>query len=162
MYGGKWKGVFNMLRNLNEILNYVLLAEDGEIGRCRDFLYDDLKWTIRYMVADTRKWLPGRKVLIAPASLGEPDWCTNRFQVMLKRHQIEASPPLDEHAPVSRRYEITFNAYYRTSPYWAGASDWGTQPSPSMLQAETDKSPAVDQRNDRLPYPGNRQRDRSC
>jgi hypothetical protein len=125
-----------MLRNLNEILNYVLLAEDGEIGRCKDFLYDDKMWTIRYMVADTRKWLPGRKVLISPASLGDPDWCTKRFQVMLKRRQIETSPPLDEDAPVSRQYEVIFNAYYRTSPYWAGASEWGTQPTPSMLQAE--------------------------
>jgi hypothetical protein len=31
----------NMLRSLNEILNYVLSAEDGEIGRCKDFLFDD-------------------------------------------------------------------------------------------------------------------------
>jgi len=30
-----------MLRSLNEILNYVLSAEDGEIGRCKDFLFDD-------------------------------------------------------------------------------------------------------------------------
>ncbi len=128
-----------MLRNVNEILNYVLLAEDGEIGRCKDFLYDDEKWTIRYMVADTRKWLPGRKVLISPASLGEPDWCTNLFQVKLKRRQIKASPPLDEDAPVSRQYEIIFSEYYRTSPYWAGASELQTQPTPSMLRAEEEQ-----------------------
>ena len=33
-----------MLRNVSEIINYVLLAKDGEIGRCKDFLYDDEKW----------------------------------------------------------------------------------------------------------------------
>jgi hypothetical protein len=128
-----------MLRNVSEIINYRLLAEDGEIGRCKDFLYDDEKWTIRYMVADTRKWLPGRKVLISPASLGKPDWCTDRFQVKLTRREIAASPPLDENAPVSRQYEIIFNEYYRTSPYWAGASEWGTQPTSSMLQAEAEQ-----------------------
>jgi hypothetical protein len=128
-----------MLRNVNEILNYVLLAKDGEIGRCKDFLYDDEKWTIRYMVADTHKWLPGRKVLISTAALGEADWCTNRFQVKLTRRQIEDSPPLDDDAPVSRRYEIIFNEYYRTSPYWAGASEWATQPTPAMLRAEVDQ-----------------------
>jgi len=55
-----------MLRNAKGILNYVLQAKDGEIGRCKDFLFDDEKWTIRYIVADTRNWLPGRKVLVAP------------------------------------------------------------------------------------------------
>lgn len=30
-------------------------AEGGEIGQCKDFLYDDVHWTISYMVADTRK-----------------------------------------------------------------------------------------------------------
>jgi len=128
-----------MLRNVSEILNYVLLAEDGEIGRCKDFLFDDEKWAIRYMVADTRKWLPGRKVLISPISLGEPDWNTRRFRVELMRRQIESSPPLDEDAPVSRQYEIIFSNYYRTSPYWAGAAAWGTQPTPSQLRAEQDK-----------------------
>ena len=78
-----------MLHNVNAVLNYVLLAEDGEIGRCKDFLFDDEKWTIRYLVADTRKWMPGRKVLISPMSLGEPDWSTHRFQVELTRRQIE-------------------------------------------------------------------------
>ena len=63
-----------MLRSVKEIYNYVLEAEDGEIGRCKDFLFDGELWTIRYMVADTGKWLPGRKVLISPISLGEPRW----------------------------------------------------------------------------------------
>lgn len=128
-----------MLRNMSEIINYVLLAKDGEIGRCKDFLYDDEKWAIRYMVADTGKWLPDRKVLIYPVSLGEPYWDTHRFQVDLTRRQIEQSPPLDEHAPVSRQYEMIFANYYRTAPYWAGVSAWATQPSPSELQAEQDK-----------------------
>jgi len=30
-----------MLRNLSEIIGNVLEAKDGEIGRCKDFLFDD-------------------------------------------------------------------------------------------------------------------------
>lgn len=41
-----------MLRSVKELRNYVLGAEDGEIGRCRDFLFDDARYTIRYMVAN--------------------------------------------------------------------------------------------------------------
>ena len=55
-----------MLRNIDYLTSgYILTAEDGDIGRCKDFLFDDRYWTIRYMVADTGKWLPGRKALLA-------------------------------------------------------------------------------------------------
>ncbi|MEJ2023797.1 MAG: PRC-barrel domain containing protein [Deltaproteobacteria bacterium] len=92
-----------MLRSLKSLINYVLKAEDGEIGRCTDFLFDDEKWVTRYIVADTGKWLPGRKVLISPISLGEPDWSSRRFPVKMTRDEVESSPPLDADAPVSRK-----------------------------------------------------------
>ncbi len=94
-----------MLRSVKELFNYVLEAEDGEIGRCKDFLFDDEHWTVRYMVADTGKWLPGRKVLVSPLSLGDPKWATRQFSVKLTKEQIENAPPLDKDAPVSRLYE---------------------------------------------------------
>lgn len=31
-----------------------------------DFIVDDHAWTIHYMVIDTRNWLPGKKILVAP------------------------------------------------------------------------------------------------
>lgn len=61
------------MRSVNEIINYVLDAEDGEIGRCKDFLFDDRHFAVRYIVADTGKWLPGKKVLISPITIDEPD-----------------------------------------------------------------------------------------
>jgi hypothetical protein len=128
-----------MLRSANAILNYSLLAQDGKIGLCKDFLFDDEKWTIRYMVADTRKWLPGRKVLISPISLGEPDWSSRRFPVGLTRRQIENSPPLEEDAPVSRQYEVIYSQYHGTSTYWGGENLWGSYLTPSLLRMEQDK-----------------------
>jgi len=128
-----------MLRNANAILDYVLLARDGEIGRCKDFLFDDEKWTIRYMVADTHKWLPGRKVLISPIMLGEPDWNSRRLQIDLTRQQIENSPPLEIDAPVSRQYEIIYSQYFGASSYWGGENLWGSHPIPSLLRAGQDK-----------------------
>ena len=128
-----------MLRNVSTILNYVLLAQDGEIGRCHDFLFDDEKWTIRYMVADTRKWLQGRKVLISPIHLGSVDWSTRLFQVELTRRQLEESPPLESDAPVSRQYERLYNQYFGTPSYWGGTNIWGRHPSPALLRGEPDK-----------------------
>lgn len=122
-----------MFNNLNEIIGNVIEAEDGQIGRCKDFLFDDERWTIRYMVADTAKWLPGRKVLISPISLGEPDWSSRLFHVKLTKEQIEDSPPIDSDAPVSRQHEIKWFDYYGYSYYWGGTGVWGTAPYPGLL-----------------------------
>jgi hypothetical protein len=121
-----------MLRSLAEPTGYRLLATDGEIGRCRDFLFDDERWTVRYMVADTGRWLPGRKILISRAFLERADWEQQRFPVRLTRRQIEMAPPLDNDAPISRRYEQTYHDFFKTPYYWAGNGLWGNYPFPEM------------------------------
>ena len=45
-----------------------IAAKDGEIGSVQDLYFDDLTWTVRYLVVDTGTWLPGRQVLISPRS----------------------------------------------------------------------------------------------
>jgi hypothetical protein len=125
-----------MLRNIDFLTSgYVLKAKDGEIGRCKDFLFDDRYWTIRYMVAYTGKWLPGRKVLISPVLLGKADWGTLSFPVDLTKEQIENSPALDEHAPVSRQHEREISQYYGMPYYWTGSAIWGEYIHPSALRA---------------------------
>jgi len=125
-----------MLRSANEVRGYVLQAADGEIGRCRDFLFDEKQWTIRYMVADTGKWLPGRKVLISPIALGEPDWTARGLPVQLSRAEIEEAPGLDADAPVSRQFELKYHAHYRWPPYWVGAGLWGAGEFPGPLYVQ--------------------------
>jgi hypothetical protein len=122
-----------MLRSLRELDGYTLEATDGEIGHCRDFLFDDESWAVRYMVADTGGWLSGRQVLISPAQLGEPAWNHRRLPVELTRQQIEDSPPLDSDAPVSRQYELTFNTYHSLPAYWLGSGLWGSYPLPTDM-----------------------------
>jgi hypothetical protein len=125
-----------MLRSIRELKNYVLEATDGEIGRCKDFLFDDELWIIRYMVADTRKWLPGSKVLISPQSLDEPDWLWKRFPVHLNQKQIKGSPPLETDAPVSRQYERRWAEYYELPQYWLGFGELGAIYNPMVPSAE--------------------------
>lgn len=106
-----------MLRSINEVKYYSLLAKNGEIGQCRDFIFDDHSWTIRYMVADTSKWMPGSKVLISPLSLGDPDWKSKKLPVERTVDEIKDSPPLDSDAPISREYEKKWLTYWKL-PYW--------------------------------------------
>lgn len=124
-----------MLRSVNEIRGYVLRALDGEIGRCKDFLFDDDYWTIRHMVADTAKWLPGRKVLVSPIFLEEPDWQERCFPVALTRREIENSPSLAEDAPVSRRHETGYYQHFGLPLYWMGEYSWAGFISPADLAA---------------------------
>ena len=124
-----------MLRSLHELKNYTISARDGGIGHCKDFLFDDEFWTVRYMVADTGKWLPGRKVLISPISLGTPDWKTNHFPVKLTKEEVKKSPDLDSDAPVSRQYEMRHSDVYSWPYYWVGGYVWGMEATPEILYA---------------------------
>ena len=47
------------LRSVREVNGYHIKAEDGEIGHVEDFIVEDDVRTIRYMIDDTRNWLPG-------------------------------------------------------------------------------------------------------
>ena len=55
-----------MLRKMKNLKGLSIGARDGDIGEANDFIFDDKNWTVRYLVADTNRWLPGRKVLISP------------------------------------------------------------------------------------------------
>jgi len=107
-----------MLRNVSHILNYVLLAADGEIGRCRDFLYDDEKWTIWYMVADSRKWLPGRMALVSSQRITEVDGGTENLWVDLTTNNVKNSPEYDPLAPINRDYECALHDHDCRRGYW--------------------------------------------
>jgi hypothetical protein len=96
-----------------------LRATDGDIGRCKDFLFDQEHWNIRYLVADTGKWIPGRKVLVSQVFLGEPDWSSRCFAVKLTKEQVEHSPSRDLDASVSRQYEIKYHNHYGLPHYWS-------------------------------------------
>lgn len=122
------------LNRIKDIQGYELGAQDGNLGKCRDFLFDDKDWVVRYIVADTRKWLPGRKVIISPISIGAADRSTHTLHIELTKKQIKEAPPLDADAPVSRRYERQFNKYYAWPPYWNGTLTWGPHPYPSLLR----------------------------
>ena len=123
-----------MLRSTKEIIGYPLKATDGEIGECKDFLFDDRNWVTRYMVADTGGWLNTERVLISPLSLGKPDWALGRFPVDLTMEMIRNAPPLEEEMPVSRQYETALYDHYDYPYYWVGQSLWGPGATPRQLR----------------------------
>lgn len=107
-----------MLRSMNEIIGYKIEASDGNLGRAKDFLFDDHSWVVRYLVVDTGGWLIDRLVLISPQAMEEPDWTRGVLPVALTKEQVENSPGIETDLPVSRQHEQQLAEYYNWQPYW--------------------------------------------
>ncbi len=120
-----------MLRQAKELKDYKLGAADGDIGKVKDFYFDDQLWTVRYLIADTGGWLSGRLVLISPYALNPPDDYTKIIPVNLTKTQIEKSPPITADQPVSRQFEWDYYSYYGWPAYWDGPYAWGETPYPT-------------------------------
>ncbi len=108
------------LRSVHDTLGYHIEATDGDIGHVEDFLIDDMVWRIRYLVIDTRNWLPGRKVLVAPDWIGRVSWGTRRVYVSLMRDAIKAGPAYDPASSWDPDYATRLHDYYGRPRY----SDW--------------------------------------
>ena len=70
--------------------DFSLQAQDGEIGSVHDVLFEDDLWLMRYLVADTGGFLFGRKVLLAPAALLQPQAGDTAVPVCLTRDEVMA------------------------------------------------------------------------
>ena len=121
-----------MLRSVKQLYGDKLDASDGEIGHVKDFYFDDQNWAVRYVVADTGSWLPGRQVLISPHAFGSLHQAGKLLVVNLTRKQIENSPSIESHLPVSRQYEEEYYRYYGWPYYWQGDGLWGLSGFPIL------------------------------
>ncbi len=117
-----------MLNAAKSLKGYRLDSLDGEIGKAREFYFDDRHWTVRYLVADTGGWLTGKQVLLSPYALVGVIPADEQIVVNLTKKQIQDSPSLDTDKPVSRQYEEEYYGYYGWPNYWSGTDVWGTYP----------------------------------
>jgi len=117
-----------MLNKAKTLSGYNLHSLDGEVGKVKGFYFDDHHWAIRYLVADTGNWLPGRQVLISPYALAAVNKQKHYIDIDLTRKQIEDSPSLDSDKPVSQQFEESYYGYYEWPMYWNGLYTWGAYP----------------------------------
>ena len=118
-----------MLSKAKTLKGYKLDSLDGEIGKVKQFYFDDQYWTIRYLVADTGNWLTGRQVLISPYALVAVNKEKQHILIDLTKKQIEDSPSLNSDKPVSQQYESAYYGYYGWPMYWNGPYMWGYYPN---------------------------------
>jgi len=134
-----------MLNNIRDLYGSRLAGLDGDIGHIKDFYFDDKSWVVRYLVADTAQWLAGRLVLVSPHAFGHFDETGKVLQINLTRSQIEKSPSIESHRPVSRQYEIDYYRYYGWPAYWEGGAMWGFGGFPVVLPPSRDEMEAQQQ-----------------
>jgi len=128
-----------MLIAAKTLRGYQLDSLTGKIGTAKDFLFDDRHWAIRYLVADTGRWLPERQVLLSPYALGAPAEKEQKLAVHLTKRQIEESPALESDRPVSRQFETNYYGYYGWPLYWGGQYAWGSFPYIERDRAKWDE-----------------------
>jgi hypothetical protein len=100
------------LRSVEAVVGYHIHASDGAIGHVEDFLVEDADWSIHYLIADTKNWLGGEKVLISPRSIHDIDWTEKKVDLDVDRQQVKDSPTYDLTTMVDRAYERNFHNYY--------------------------------------------------
>lgn len=100
------------LRSTKEVEGYAIHAEDGEIGKVVDYIFDDSNWKINFLIVETGSWLNSKKVLLSAKYITEVKWDNNIVIVKLTLDSIKNSPDYDESQPLNQDYENNLNDHY--------------------------------------------------
>lgn len=106
------------LKSLKEMIGYHIHAVDGSIGYIEDFILDDKDWVVRYVVVNTRNWLPGKQVLMAPNWITSIIWEEDNVVVGHSQEDIKNSPEFDSETQINRQFEEILYDYYGKPTYW--------------------------------------------
>ena len=109
-----------MLQVISALKGYAIEASDGKIGSASDFLFDAEKWQVRWLVVDVGTWLSERMILLQPSAIAQTDYEEQKLRTNLTRAQVEGSPNISEHEPVSHQMERQLYSYYGWDPLWGG------------------------------------------
>jgi hypothetical protein len=83
------------LRSAKDVRGYRIEAQDGTLGHVESFQIDARSWEIVGVVIDTRNWLPGKHVAVAPAVVGAIDWSEDAVVIQMRKEELKALPAYD-------------------------------------------------------------------
>jgi hypothetical protein len=100
------------LRSVAAISSYRIQANDGNIGHVEDFLMSEDDFGIRYLIVDTRDWLPGKHVLVSPYAVQDISWADQKICLNIDRDTVKAAPPWKHGNRVDTPYEKQLHSHY--------------------------------------------------
>jgi len=92
------------LRSVAAVTGYHIHAVDGEIGHVEGFLVDDVGWSVRYIIVDTKNWWPGERVLISPRAVLEIAWSDRLIDLNVVRETVKSATHYDPSIALDRAY----------------------------------------------------------
>ena len=81
-----------MLHKAKDLQGDAIHAEDGEVGSVDDLYFNEEDWDVRYLVVNTRRWIPGRKYLVSPIAIAREWPLEGDIRIDLTREQISRCP----------------------------------------------------------------------
>jgi sporulation protein YlmC with PRC-barrel domain len=78
------------LHVITTLVGFAVDAVDGTVGRAADFLVDSDGLVIRYLVVDTRDWLPGSDKLVPAEWIESTDWARARIYLKITQARTRA------------------------------------------------------------------------
>jgi uncharacterized protein YrrD len=100
------------LRGSDEVTGYGVSTKNGRLGHVEDILIDDESWTLRYIEVDTRRWWPGKRVLIAPTWIEAIGWPEREISLTLNRDTLREAPEYDPSVTITPEYEVRLFQHY--------------------------------------------------
>lgn len=137
-----------MLQLASILENYSVQATDGELGKVKDLYFEKDTWVVRYLLVDTKKWLPGRKVLLSPVSFDFVDPAEATVNILETKERIKDSPTINESDTITPRVEADLGRFFEWPLYWGGMNLWGPYETPRMWldsKEENGPDPMVDE-----------------
>ncbi|MDF1544958.1 MAG: PRC-barrel domain-containing protein [bacterium] len=106
-------------QSCRDLIGSLVQATDGRAGVVDDLLLDDNCWLIRYVILDTGKWFPGRKVILSTLWLKYANEDDPTLFMDLPLEAIKNGPEFDPAITISRELEGDIFDHYGRKPYWA-------------------------------------------
>jgi uncharacterized protein YrrD len=109
-----------MSRNLstNELLDFLVVAKDGNVGYLDDFYLDDKSWIIPYILVESGDWLHRKDVIIANQVIDRVDLSSRRIFLKMTQEQVESSPHIHRGKVISREQEVEYYNHFKGEYYW--------------------------------------------
>ena len=105
------------LLDTQSLSHFKILCTDGELGKIKDFYFDEQWFYLRYLVVDTSLFLIRHLVLISPICFDYIDIDKNEIHLNLSKQKLEDSPPFGFEETVSMKYERAYHQHF-SWPYY--------------------------------------------
>jgi hypothetical protein len=101
------------MRLAKGVIGYRVRAADGDVGRVRDFIINPATWIILCVIASTRVWLPGKRILLPVPWIDDINRDEHRVGTHLNRRDLRGAPRFN------RRRHLTMEHIDNLFPYYA-------------------------------------------